>query len=49
VLEEIAMRDDDPEDTLGEVFRSALFGDHPLGRASNTGSRPWIGACFFCR
>ena len=32
VLEEIAMRDDDPEDTLGEVFLSAMFGDHPLGR-----------------
>jgi predicted Zn-dependent peptidase len=32
VLEEIAMRADDPEDLLGEVFDSALFGDHPLGR-----------------
>ena len=32
VLEEIAMRDDDPEDTLGEVFLSAMFGDHPVGR-----------------
>lgn len=32
VLEEIAMRDDDPEDALGDVFLSALFGDHPLGR-----------------
>jgi predicted Zn-dependent peptidase len=32
VLEEIAMRDDDPEDTLGDVFLSAMFGDHPLGR-----------------
>src|ERR1700687_307651 len=32
VLEEIAMRDDDPEDTLGDVFLSAMFGAHPIGR-----------------
>jgi predicted Zn-dependent peptidase len=32
VLEEIAMRDDDPEDALGDMFRGALFGDHPVGR-----------------
>ncbi|TGD87060.1 insulinase family protein [Mycolicibacterium sp. CH28] len=32
VLEEIAMRDDDPEDALGDVFLTAMFGDHPLGR-----------------
>lgn len=32
VLEEIAMRDDDPEDTLGDVFLSAMFGQHPVGR-----------------
>jgi predicted Zn-dependent peptidase len=32
VLEEIAMRDDDPEDSLGDVFLTALFGDHPVGR-----------------
>jgi predicted Zn-dependent peptidase len=32
VLEEIAMRDDDPEDALGDVFLSALFGEHPIGR-----------------
>jgi predicted Zn-dependent peptidase len=32
VLEEIAMRDDDPEDTLGDVFLSAMFGEHPIGR-----------------
>jgi predicted Zn-dependent peptidase len=31
VLEEIAMRADDPEDLLGEVFDSALFGAHALG------------------
>lgn len=32
VLEEIAMRDDDPEDTLSDVFLSAMFGGHPVGR-----------------
>ncbi len=32
VLEEIAMRDDDPEDALADVFLAALFGDHPVGR-----------------
>jgi predicted Zn-dependent peptidase len=32
VLEEIAMRDDDPEDALGDVFLSAMFGAHPIGR-----------------
>jgi predicted Zn-dependent peptidase len=32
VLEEIAMRDDDPEDTLGDEFLSAMFGTHPVGR-----------------
>ncbi|MGV0834783.1 pitrilysin family protein [Mycolicibacterium thermoresistibile] len=32
VLEEIAMRDDDPEDTLGDVFLKAMFGTHPVGR-----------------
>lgn len=26
------MRDDDPEDTLGDVFLSAVFGSHPVGR-----------------
>lgn len=26
------MRDDDPEDTIGDVFLSAMFGDHPVGR-----------------
>ncbi|MFD6198262.1 M16 family metallopeptidase [Mycobacteriaceae bacterium NPDC060252] len=33
VLEEIAMRDDDPEDLLGEAFLGSLFGDHPIGRS----------------
>ncbi|MEO6792167.1 MAG: pitrilysin family protein, partial [Mycobacterium sp.] len=32
VLEELAMRDDDPEDALGDVFLSTMFGDHPIGR-----------------
>jgi len=32
VLEEIAMRDDDPEDALADLFLTALFGDHPVGR-----------------
>ncbi|SDY02686.1 Predicted Zn-dependent peptidase [Amycolatopsis xylanica] len=31
VLEEIAMRDDDPEDLLHETFVSAILGSHPLG------------------
>ncbi|MDQ3153333.1 MAG: insulinase family protein [Actinomycetota bacterium] len=32
VLEEIAMRDDDPEDLLADEFTAALLGSHPLGR-----------------
>jgi predicted Zn-dependent peptidase len=32
VLEEIAMRDDDPEDLVHDEFCAALFGSHPLGR-----------------
>jgi predicted Zn-dependent peptidase len=32
VLEEIAMRDDDPEEALHDEFSAALFGSHPLGR-----------------
>jgi predicted Zn-dependent peptidase len=32
VLEEIAMRDDDPGDLVHDVFAGALFGDTPLGR-----------------
>ena len=32
VLEEIAMRDDDPADLVHDVFASTLFGDTPLGR-----------------
>src|SRR5206468_4080697 len=30
MLEEIAMRDDDPEDLLHETFVAALLGGHPL-------------------
>ncbi|MGH3793903.1 MAG: M16 family metallopeptidase [Pseudonocardiaceae bacterium] len=33
VLEEIAMRDDDPEDLLDDEFCAALLGCHPLGRS----------------
>jgi predicted Zn-dependent peptidase len=32
ILEEIAMNDDDPSDTVHESFVSKLFGDTPLGR-----------------
>jgi predicted Zn-dependent peptidase len=32
VLEEIAMNDDDPSDTVHEAFTAQLFGDTPLGR-----------------
>ncbi|MDI3314382.1 MAG: pitrilysin family protein [Mycobacterium sp.] len=32
VLEEIAMRDDDPEDAVADLFLAALFGEHPIGR-----------------
>jgi predicted Zn-dependent peptidase len=32
VLEEIAMNDDDPADTVHEAFSAQLFGDTPLGR-----------------
>ena len=33
VLEEIAMRDDDPSDLVHDEFAAALFGDAPLGRS----------------
>ena len=33
VLEEIAMRDDDPADLVHEQFSRALYGDAPLGRS----------------
>ncbi len=32
VLEELAMRDDDPEDLVHDEFCAALFGSHPLAR-----------------
>jgi predicted Zn-dependent peptidase len=32
ILEEIAMRDDDPADVVHDGFTGALFGDTPLGR-----------------
>ncbi len=32
ILEEIAMRDDDPADVVHDVFAETLFGDTPLGR-----------------
>jgi predicted Zn-dependent peptidase len=32
VLEEIAMNEDDPSDTVHEAFTAQLFGDTPLGR-----------------
>jgi len=30
ILDEISMRDDDPEDTLGDAFASAVFAGHPV-------------------
>src|ERR1051326_8691571 len=33
VLEEIALRDDTPDDLVFDVFSQVAFGDHPLGRA----------------
>jgi predicted Zn-dependent peptidase len=32
ILEEIAMNDDDPSDTVHEAFTAKLFGDTPIGR-----------------
>ena len=32
ILDEIAMNDDDPSDTVHEAFAAQLFGDTPLGR-----------------
>src|SRR5437763_15683444 len=32
VLEELAMNEDDPTDTVHEAFTAKLFGDNPLGR-----------------
>jgi predicted Zn-dependent peptidase len=33
VLEEIAMRDDEPSDAVHDLFADTLFGDTPLGRS----------------
>src|SRR5947209_9883752 len=33
VLEEIAMRDDEPADSVHDLFAETLFGDSPLGRS----------------
>ena len=33
VLEEIAMRDDEPSDAVHDLFSETLFGDTPLGRS----------------
>ncbi|MDV6012148.1 pitrilysin family protein [Haloechinothrix sp. LS1_15] len=33
ILDEIAMRDDDPEDLLHEMFLRSMLGDHPVGRS----------------
>ncbi|SFB55611.1 Predicted Zn-dependent peptidase [Amycolatopsis marina] len=55
VLEEIAMRDDDPEDLLHEAFVGTILGDHPLGRPvlgteqSITGMRPSALRSFYRR
>jgi predicted Zn-dependent peptidase len=43
ILEEIGMRDDDPDDVVHELFASALFPAHPLGREV-LGSAASIGA-----
>lgn len=32
ILEEIAMHDDEPSDVVHDLFTTALYGDHPLGR-----------------
>ncbi|TMK64556.1 MAG: insulinase family protein, partial [Actinobacteria bacterium] len=41
ILEEIAMRDDTPEDLVHDLFSSAMFPDHPIGREV-VGSRETI-------
>jgi predicted Zn-dependent peptidase len=43
ILEEIRMRDDTPDDLVHDLFSSALFPDHPLGREV-LGTQPSIGA-----
>ena len=41
ILEEIAMYEDDPQEKVFDVLGTAVFGDHPLGRAI-IGSAPVI-------
>ena len=43
VLEEIALRDDTPDDLVFDVYAETLFGDQPLGRAV-LGTRESIGS-----
>ena len=43
ILEEIAMRDDDPEDTLADAFAAAVFAGHPLADAL-IGTEATVGA-----
>ena len=40
VLEEIAMNDDDPTDSVHEAFTTQLFGDTPLGRPGSRAGPP---------
>ena len=42
VLEEIAMYEDDPQDTVFDVLGAAVFGDHPLGRPITGRPRGWL-------
>jgi predicted Zn-dependent peptidase len=42
ILEEIGLRDDTPDDLVHELFASAMFPDHPLGREV-LGTRQSIG------
>jgi predicted Zn-dependent peptidase len=43
ILEELAMRDDTPDDLVHDVFARAMFPDHPLGREV-VGTEPTIEA-----
>lgn len=56
ILEEIAMRDDDPEDTLADAFAEAVFAGHPVAAPviGSTGtitamSRSQIAGYYRCR
>ena len=39
MIEEIAMYEDEPSDRVHDVLADAIFGDHPLGRASSARPR----------